>query len=75
MLKFTIEQLNELTNNQKLLVLNFATLASWADNENKALYNSYIENTNLLKFAREKLKLTDAEADFLYYFFLENDHY
>ena len=75
MLKFTIEQLNELTDNQKLLVLNFATLASWADNENHRLYNCYLENADILQVAKNKLKLTDAEADFLYYFFLENDHY
>ena len=75
MLKFTIEQLNELTDNQKLLVINFATFVSYASNENKSLYNCYIENTDLLKFAKEKLKLSNTEADFLYHFFLENDHY
>ena len=75
MLKFTIEQMNELTDNEKLLVVNFATLASWADNENEALYNCYIENVDMLQVAKDKLKLSDTEADFLYHFFLENDHY
>lgn len=75
MLKFTIEQLNELTDKEKLLVINFATLANYACNENEALYNCYIENVDLLQIAKDKLKLSDAEADFLYHFFLENDHY
>ena len=75
MLKFTIEQLNELTDNEKLLVINFATLASWAGNENHGLYNCYLENADILQVAKNKLKLSDAEADFLYHFFLENDHY
>ena len=75
MLKFTIEQLNELTDKEKLLVINFATLASWANNENEALYNCYLENKDILQVAKNKLKLSDAEADFLYNFFLENDHY
>ena len=67
--------MNELTDNEKLLVVNFATLASWADNENEALYNCYIENVDMLQVAKDKLKLSDTEADFLYHFFLENDHY
>jgi len=75
MLKFTIEQMNELADSEKLLVINFAMFASYASNENKALYNCFVENTNLLKFAKEKLKLSDFDADFLYNFFLENDHY
>lgn len=75
MLKFTIEQLNELADSEKLLLINFATFASYASNENKALYNCYIENADLLKFAKEKLKLSDDDADFLYHFFIENDHY
>lgn len=75
MLKFTIEQMNELTDKEKLLVINFATLASWADNENHGLYNCYHENANILQVAKNKLKLSDAEVDFLYNFFLENDHY
>ena len=75
MLKFTIEQLNELTDNQKLLVINFATLASWADHENHSLYNCYRENADILQVAKNKLKLSDNEVDFLYHFFLENDHY
>lgn len=75
MLKFTIEQLNELTDKEKLLVINFAMLASWADNENHGLYNCYLENVDILQVAKIKLKLSDAEADFLYHFFLENDHY
>ena len=75
MLKFSIEQLNDLTDNEKLLVINFATLASWADNENHGLYNCYIENADILRVAKNKLKLSDDEADFLYHFFLENDHY
>ena len=75
MLKFTIEQLNELSDKEKLLVINFATLASWADNENHGLYNCYLENADILQVAKNKLKLTDAEDDFLYHFFLENDYY
>ena len=75
MLKFTVEQLNELTDNEKLLVINFATLASWADNENRSLYNCYLENADILQVAKNKLKLSDNEVDFLYHFFLENDHY
>ena len=75
MLKFTIEQLNELTDNEKLLVINFAILVSWADNENRSLYNCYLENVDILQVAKNKLKLSDDEADFLYHFFLENDHY
>ena len=75
MLKFTIEQLYELTDNQKILVIKFATLANYACNENKALYNRYIENVDILQVARDKLKLSNNEADFLYHFFLENDHY
>lgn len=75
MLKFTIEQMNELTDKEKLLVINFAMLASWANNENEALYNCYIENADILQVAKNKLKLSDNEADFLYNFFLENDHY
>jgi len=71
MLKFTIEQMNELADSEKLLVINFAMFASYASNENKALYNCFVENTNLLKFAKEKLKLSDFDADFLYNFFLE----
>ena len=72
MLKFTIEQLNELTDNLKLLVINFATFASWADNENHGLYNCYFENADILQVAKNKLKLSDNEVDFLYHFFLEN---
>ena len=75
MLKFTIEQLNELTDKEKLLVINFATLANFACNENEALYNCYIENVDILKVAKNELKLSDNEAHFLYHFFLENDHY
>ena len=75
MLKFTIEQLKELTDEENLLVINFATLASWADNENRSLYNCYLENADILQVAKNKLKLSDNEADFLYHFFLENDHY
>ena len=75
MLKFTIEQLNELTDKEKLLIINFATLANYAYNENEALYNCYIENVDILQVAKNKLKLSDTEADFLYHFFLENDHY
>lgn len=75
MLKFTIEQLNELTDNQKLLVINFSLLANYARNENEALYNCYIENVDILQVAKDKLKLSSDEADFLYHFFLENDHY
>ena len=75
MLKFTIEQLNELTDKEKLLVINFASVASWADNENEALYNCYLENADILQVAKNKLKLSDDEVDFLYHFFLENDHY
>ena len=75
MLKFTIEQLHELSDKEKLLVINFATLASWADNENRSLHNCYLENADILQVARNKLKLSDDEADFLYHFFLENDHY
>ena len=75
MLKFTIVQLYELTDKEKLLVINFATLANYACNENKALYNCYIENADILQVAKNKLKLSDDEADFLYHFFLENDHY
>ena len=75
MLKFTIEQLNELTDNEKLLVINFATLSNYACNENASLYNCYIENVDMLQVAKDKLKLSDNEADFLYHFFLENDHY
>ena len=75
MLKFTIEQLKELTDEEKLLEINFATLASWADNENRSLYNCYLENADILQVAKNKLKLSDDEVDFLYHFFLENDHY
>lgn len=75
MLKFTIEQMNELTDKEKLLVINFAMLANYACNENEALYNCYIENVDLLQIAKDKLKLSDAEVAFLYNFFLENDHY
>ena len=75
MLKFTVEQLNELTDNEKLLVINFATFSSWADNEYHGLYNCYLENVDILQVAKNKLKLSDTEADFLYHFFLENDHY
>ncbi len=75
MLKFNIEQLNELTDNEKLLVINFAIIANYADAENEALYNCYVENADILQVAKNKLKLTDNEADFLYHFFLENDYY
>ena len=75
MLKFTIEQLNELSDKEKLLVINFSLLVNYADNEYQGLYNCYVENADLLKVAKEKLKLSDDEADFLYHFFLENDHY
>ena len=75
MLKFTIEQLYDLTDKEKILVIKFATLANYACNENKALYNCYIENVDMLQVAKDKLKLSDNEADFLYNFFLENDHY
>ena len=75
MLKFTIEQLNELTDNQKLLIINFATLSNYACDENEALYNCYIENVDMLQVAKDKLKLSDNDVDFLYHFFLENDHY
>lgn len=37
MLKFTIDQLDELSDKEKLLVINFATLANYACNENEAL--------------------------------------
>lgn len=75
MLKFTIEQLNELSDKEKLLVINFAMIASWADNENHGLYNCYLENADILQAAKNKLKLSDTEVDFLYHFFLENYHY
>ena len=57
MLKFTIEQLNELTDNEKLLVINFATLASWAGNENHGLYNCYLENADILQVAKKQVKI------------------
>ena len=75
MLKFNIDDLKDLTEHQVLLVINFATLASWADNENHGLYNCYLENADILQVAKNKLKLSDDEADFLYHFFLENDYY
>lgn len=75
MLKFTIEQLNELTDKEKLLVINFSLLANYARCENEALYNCYIENVDILQVAKDKLKLSSDEADFLYHFFLENDYY
>ena len=75
MLKFTVEQLNDLTDNQKLLIINFATLSNYACDENEALYNCYIENVDMLQVAKNKLKLSNNEVDFLYNFFLENDHY
>ena len=74
-MKFNIDDLKDLTERQVLLVINFATLASWADNENQGLYNCYLENADILQVAKNKLKLSNAEADFLYHFFLENDHY
>lgn len=37
MLKFTIEQLNELTDNEKLLIINFSLLANYSYIENEAL--------------------------------------
>ncbi len=59
MLKFTIEQLNELTDNEKLLIINFSLLANYSYIENEALYNCYIENVDLLQVAKGKLKLSD----------------
>lgn len=75
MLKFTIEQLNELTDKEKLLIINFSLLVTYSSIENESLYNCYIENVDILQVAKDKLKISNDEADFLYHFFLENDHY
>ena len=74
-MKFNLEDLKDLTEHQVLLIINFTILVSYADNENEALYNCYIENADLLQIAQDKLKLPDEDIDFLYHFFLENDHY
>ena len=74
-MKFNLEDLKGLTEQQVLLIINFTILVSYADNENEALYNCYIENADLLQIAQDKLKLSDGDIDFLYHFILENDHY
>lgn len=73
MLKFTIEQLNDLTEHQKLLIINFSLLSSFST-KSKVL-NSYAENVNLLEKAEYKMKLNKKELDFIHNFFLENDLY
>lgn len=73
MLKFTIEQLNELTDHQKLLIINFSLTVSFCSE--RQVLNSYSENVNLLEKAKYKLKLNKQELDFIHSFFLENDLY
>ena len=73
MLKFTIEQLNELTDHQKLLIINFSLLTSFSTK--RKVLNSYSENVNLLEKAEAKMNLNKQELDFIHSFFLENDSY
>ena len=73
MLKFTIEQLNELTDHQKLLIVNFSLCTSFSTK--RKVLNSYSENVNLLEKAEYKMKLNKGELDFIHSFFLENDLY
>ena len=73
MLKFTIEQLNELTDHQKLLIINFSLVIGFSTK--RKVLNSYSENVNLLEKAEVKMKLNKEELDFVHSFFLENDLY
>lgn len=73
MLKFTIEQLNDLTEHQKLLIINFSLTVSFCSE--KQVLNCYLGNVNLLEKAEAKMDLNKEELDFLHSFFLENDLY
>lgn len=73
MLKFTIEQLNELTDHQKLLIFNFSLCTSFSTK--RKVLNNYSGNVDLLEKAKYKLKLNKEELDFIHSFFLENDCY
>ena len=74
-MKFKIDDLNELSINKTLLILNFSLMASYCNTEYEGLFNCYQESANLLVIAKEKLKLSNEDADFLYNFFSENDLY
>lgn len=74
-MKFTQEDLQGLTTQQNLLIINFATLMGYCNTDWVGIYNCYQECVNLLDTAKTKLNLTNEDVDFLYNFFLENDHY
>lgn len=73
MLKFTMQQMNDLTEHQKLLIINFSLAVSFCSE--KQVVNCYSENVNLLEKSEYKLKLNKEELDFIHSFFLENDYY
>ena len=74
-MKFTAEDLQNLNTHQVLLIINFCTMVNYCNTDWNSVFNCYIEGVNLLDQAKSKLNLSDGDIDFLYHFFLENDHY
>lgn len=74
-MKFTNEDLKDLKEHEILLVINFSLFCNYTNTEANTVFNCYIEGTDLLSIAERKLQLSSQDIDFLYHFFLENDHY
>lgn len=74
-MKFTIEDLKDLSLHQINLIINFSLAVNYADTHSNDVKNMYVEGVNLLQQIGEKLGLNEQEKDFIYNFFLENDHY
>lgn len=74
-MKFNAEQMKDLTEHQKLLLVNFTLVIAYCNTTSNAVENCYIEGANLLEIGKRNLNLSDDDIDFLYHFFLENDLY
>ena len=74
-MKFTVEDLKDLTLHQINLIINFSLAVNYADTHSNDVKNMYVEGVNLIQHIGGKLKLNEQEKDFIYNFFLENDHY
>ena len=74
-MKFTLEELKHLSLHQIKLIINFSLAVSYADSHSNDVKNTYVEGVNLIQHIAEKLRLNEQEKDFIYNFFLENDHY
>lgn len=74
-MKFTTEDLKDLSLHEINLIINFSLAVNYADSHSNDVKNMYIEGVNLIQHIGEKLRLNEQEKDFIYNFFLENDHY